>query len=150
MIDLCNKYKKDLTSSGVSCYIDLSEKTPGFKFAEAEVNGIPVRLEIGKRDLENNQITIARRDTREKSSLDISCDIVKEVKDLMDDIQNNLYKRAEKRRDEMTFRAENLKELEEIMNRQPGFVHGLWCGREECELKVKEINHVVFLLARNM
>ena len=139
VIDLCNKYKKDLTSSGVSCYIDLSEKTPGFKFAEAEVNGIPVRLEIGKRDLENNQITIARRDTREKSSLDISCDIVKEVKDLMDDIQNNLYKRAEKRRDEMTFRAENLKELEEIMNRQPGFVHGLWCGREECELKVKEI-----------
>ena len=138
VIELSNKYKKELTSNGISSYIDLSEKTPGFKFAEAEVNGIPVRLEIGKRDLENNNITIARRDTREKKVVSIDVDIVKEVKTLMEDIQDNLYKKAEKRRDEMTFVAHNLNDLEQILNTQPGFIHADWCGDEECELKVKE------------
>ncbi|MDD6878641.1 MAG: proline--tRNA ligase [bacterium] len=136
---LANTYKEILNKNNISCYIDNSEKTPGFKFAEAEVNGIPIRIEIGKRDLENNNITIVRRDTREKLSYSTNQNIVEIVTDLFNKIQTNLYDKALIRRNSMTFRAKNLDELKNIMEKQPGFVHGLWCGDEACELKVKEI-----------
>ena len=72
MSDTYNKLKEN----NISCYVDNTDKSPGFKFAEAEVNGIPVRVEIGKRDLENGKITIARRDTKEKYQVDKDIDIV--------------------------------------------------------------------------
>lgn len=137
--NLCEKYNSQLKQAGISSFIDNSDKTPGFKFAEHEVNGIPVRIEIGLRDLENNQITLARRDTREKVALQTKEDITQDVKNLLDDIQNNLYNTALERRDKLTFTAKNLDELEKIMTKQPGFVKAYWCGNQECELKVKEI-----------
>lgn len=139
VINKCNILKDELTNNNIIAYIDNSEKSPGFKFAEAEVNGIPVRIEIGKRDLENNKITFARRDTREKMVEDIHIDIVKYVKELLDNIQNNLYERAKIRRDELTFTAKNMQDIENILNTQPGFIHADWCGDTECELKIKEI-----------
>jgi len=136
---LSKKYYDLLTNAGISVVIDDSEKSPGFKFAEAEVNGIPVRIEIGLRDLENNNITIARRDTRDKMVENIDIDIVNYVNNLMDDIQNNLFERAKKNLEEKTYEAANMKEVEEIMNTQPGFIHAPWCGKLDCELKMKEI-----------
>ena len=130
---------KLLNENGVVCYIDKTDKSPGFKFAEAEVNGIPVRIEVGKRDLENNKITIARRDTREKMVVDKDIDIATYVKDLLETIQKDMYNKAKERRDKLTFTAKDLKEMENILNTQPGFIHGDWCGNQECENKIKEI-----------
>ncbi len=137
--ELAKKINNDLNSNDVISYIDLSDKTPGFKFAEAEVNGIPVRIEIGHRDLENNKITFARRDTSEKISTDINGDIVKDVKELLETIQHDMYEKALKRKNALTFEAKSIEEVEKIMNTQPGFIKADWCGNVECEMKMKEI-----------
>ena len=136
---LTNKFNEELNAKDITAYIDNSDKSPGFKFAEAEVNGIPVRIEVGKRDLENNTITIARRDTGEKYTESADIDIVEYISKLLDTIQNDMLERATKRRDELTFEAHNLKEMEDILNTQPGFIHAMWCGNKECEEKIKEI-----------
>jgi len=133
-----NTYNK-LIENNISCCVDNSDKSPGFKFAEAEVNGIPVRIEIGKRDLENGIITVARRDTKEKYQVEKNIDIVEYIKKLMNTIQNDMYNRALDRRNSLTFEAHTLNEVEDIMNNHPGFVKAMWCGDEECELKMKEI-----------
>ena len=137
--DLANKFNEELNKNNIVSYIDNSDKSPGFKFAEAEVNGIPVRIEIGARDLANNTITIARRDTREKISVGSDVDIVSYVSELLETIQKDMYQRALERRNKLTFEAHNLKEMEDILNKQPGFIHAMWCGDEACELKIKEI-----------
>ena len=136
---LANSYKEMLEENDITCYIDNSEKSPGFKFAEAEVNGIPIRIEIGKRDLENNNVTFVRRDTREKIVESKDIDVVSYVEKLLDTIQNDMYKSAKERMDKLTFTAHNLTDMENILNTQPGFIHADWCGDEECELKIKEI-----------
>ncbi len=136
---LSNEFKDKLISNDIMTYIDDSDKSPGFKFAEAEVNGIPVRIEIGKRDLENNTITIARRDTREKITVDKDVDIVKYVSDLLETIQSDMYNRALEKRESLTFEAHNLEDMKKILNTQPGFIHAMWCGDETCEDKIKEI-----------
>ena len=139
IVDLANEYCKKLNDSGISAFIDRTEKSPGFKFAEHEVNGIPVRIEIGKRDLLNGQVTLAKRDTRERIVVDIKCDIVEKVKLLLDEIQNNLYNRALERRNELTYETDDIDEIKKIMDTKPGFVRAHWCGDEACELKMKEI-----------
>lgn len=139
VLNLCNNILNKLNDVNIVTFMDTTEKSPGFKFAEHEVNGIPVRIEVGKRDLENNKITLARRDTREKIVVDKDCNIVKEVEKLLNDIQNNLYDRALKRRNELTYECTTLEEIEKIMNTKPGFVKAMWCGDEACELKMKEI-----------
>ena len=137
--ELVNKYYDELKNNNISVMVDDTEKSPGFKFAEAEVNGIPVRIEIGSRDLENGVVTLARRDTKEKITVDINCDINKEVLSLMEDIQANLLRRATERRDMMTYEARNIDEFKHIMENTPGFVKADWCGNVECEEKIKEI-----------
>ena len=139
VLNLANKYNQQLLDKDVISFVDLSEKSPGFKFAEHEVNGIPVRIEIGKRDLQNGQITLARRDTREKFNVSKDCDIVLEVKNLMDKIQTNLFECAKNRTNQLTFTATTLKQVQDIMNKHPGFIKAPWCGDGECELKMKEI-----------
>ena len=137
--NLCNEYKDILAKNDIVCYIDNTEKSPGFKFAEAEVNGIPVRVEVGKRDLEAGNITLARRDTRERITVSKDVDIVSTVKDLLETIQKDMYTRAVERRDKLTFTAKDLKDMENILNTQPGFIHADWCGDPACETKIKEI-----------
>ena len=133
--DLCNK----LNDNNITTYIDYSNKSAGFKFAEAEVNGIPIRIEIGPRDLNDGFITLVRRDTREKINVFINDDVVSRVKTLLNDIQNNLYNRALERRNEMTYVAKSMDEMKEIISNHPGFVKAMWCGNKECEDKIKEI-----------
>lgn len=137
--ELSEKINTELNNNDVVTYIDKTDKSPGFKFAEAEVNGIPVRIEIGPRDLDNNKITFARRDTSEKYTEDLNIDVVKYVKELLETIQKDMYDRAKARRDSLTFTAKTLKDMEDILNTQPGFIHADWCGNEECETKIKEI-----------
>lgn len=132
-------YRHLLEEAGIAVEVDDSTKSPGFKFAEAEVRGIPLRIEIGERDLKENKITMVRRDTREKIFYDLSCDIVKEVKAVLDTIQKDMYERALARREKLTFEAHNLEEVKAIMEHQPGFIHAMWCGDPDCEAKMKEI-----------
>ncbi len=128
-----------LKAKEISYMVDDSEKSPGFKFAEAEVNGIPVRIEVGERDLNTNKIVLARRDTREKITCEADSDIASTVSDLLDTIQKDMYQRALERREKLTFEAHNLDDVRKIMDTQPGFIKAMWCGDEACELKMKEI-----------
>ena len=136
---LCTTFNSELNSHNVVSYIDNSERTPGFKFAEAEVNGIPIRIEIGIRDLANGIITIARRDTRERITIKKEELSVDYINNLLETIQKDMYNRALERQNKLTFEAHNLDEMEKILNTQPGFIHAMWCGDTECENKIKEI-----------
>jgi len=135
---LAEEINNKFSNANISSYIDQSDKSFGFKLAEAEVNGIPVRIELGKRDIQNKVITVSRRDTLEKTQISFDEDIVAYIKKLMEDIQENLYQRAKTRRDSMTYHAKTLDEIKTIMDTQPGFIYAPWCGNEECELKMKE------------
>ena len=130
---LCKKLKE----LDISYKVDERDKTPGFKFAEAEVKGYPVRMEIGKRDLENNEITLVRRDTLEKIKVPVQ-DVADALETLFVDIQNNLYDRALKRRDSMIYEANSWDEFKEIATSKPGFIKANWCGDEGCENKIKD------------
>ena len=138
--ELAEKIQQTLNKANITSYIDNSDKSFGYKLAEAEVNGIPLRIELGKRDIENNQITISRRDTLEKNTISINEDIVEYINTIMEKIQQNLYERAKARRDSMTYTAKTIDEIKKIMSIQPGFIYAPWCGSTECELKMKEIN----------
>jgi len=139
VFELSNKLNKELNDNNIVTYIDTTDRTPGYKFAEAEVNGIPVRIEIGPRDLDNNKITFARRDTSEKVTIDLDQDLVEFTKNLLEKIQKNLYDKAVERRDALTFTATNMDEMKKILDTQPGFIHADWCGNSECEVKIKEL-----------
>lgn len=131
--------RDSLLAKNITAFIDDSEKSPGFKFAEHEVNGIPVRVEIGKRDFNEGFLTLARRDTREKINHNITEDVAQEVINLLDTIQKDMFEKAKQRRDELTYECHTMDEVKEIMTTKPGFVKAMWCGDEECELKMKEI-----------
>lgn len=139
VINTTNMIESLLKENNISYYTDNTDKTPGFKFAEAEVNGIPVRIEIGKRDLENNQITFVRRDTSEKITINLNENIIDKLNELFNEIQNNLFENAKERMNSLTFTASNLTEVENILNTHPGFIKAPWCGNLDCELKMKEI-----------
>lgn len=129
--------KSKLSENNITFKVDDSDKTPGFKFAESEVNGTPIRIEIGKRDLENKKVTLVRRDTREKISVDIN-EVIDKVKFLLTDIQDNLYNKALERMNTLTFEASTMSEMESIIKEHPGFIKADWCGRSECEVKLKD------------
>ena len=131
--------KKILEDAGITVDIDQSEKSAGFKFAEAEVNGIPLRIEIGKRDLEDHKIIVTRRDTREKQVVSFEENIGEVVTQILDRMQKEMFFRAKERRDSFTFTCHNLEEVKIQMEKQPGFIHAMWCGDEACENRMKEI-----------
>ena len=137
--DITNKINKELNDNNIVSYIDDSEKSPGFKFAEAEVNGIPIRIEIGERDLEKGIVTVARRDTREKIDIKLEELNAEYISNLLETIQKDMYDRAMDRQNKLTYEAHNLEDMKNILEKQPGFIHAMWCGDEECENKIKEI-----------
>ena len=132
-----NTLKEELASKNISYKVDNSDKTPGFKFAEAEVKGYPVRIEVGARDLSENCVTVVRRDTLEKIKYPIS-EVVDKLDDLFNDIQDNMYNTALKRRDSMIYEANSWEEFSDIATNKPGFIKANWCGELECENKIKD------------
>lgn len=115
---------------------DADNKRPGFKFADYELKGVPVRLVMGGRDLENNTIEIMRRDTLEKESVSFD-GIVERVKNLLDDIQNNIFEKARKYRDERIYECNDYEEFKERV-KNGGFFLCPWDGTAETEAKIKE------------
>lgn len=126
-----------IKKSGVRAKIDLSEKSPGWKFAEYEMKGVPVRLEVGPRDIENGQCVLVRRDTREKTIVKFE-DLVTVIPALLEEIQNALYNKALKNREEHTYKATSIKEMQDILAENTGFIKSMWCGDLACEEKIKE------------
>ena len=117
--------------------VDDSDKMPGWKFAEYEMRGVPLRLEVGPKDIQKNQVVLVKRENREK--LFVSMDELEEKLPLIfDDIQKSLYSKALAHREARTFKAETLDEMESILNTNPGFIKAMWCGDEECENAIKE------------
>lgn len=118
--------------------LDSSDKTPGWKFAEYEMKGVPVRLEIGPKDIENNQCVLARRDTGEK--IIVSLDAVEEVVvKLLETIQKDMLERARGNRDNKTYTVTSLEEFASTVENKPGFVKAMWCGERQCEDIIKEM-----------
>ncbi|TYP54285.1 proline--tRNA ligase [Thermosediminibacter litoriperuensis] len=116
---------------------DRDEYTPGWKFNEWEMKGVPVRLEIGPKDLAQNQVLLVRRDTGAKISVK-EADLIPYLTGLLDDIQANMFKEARKFMEDNTREAFNFEELKNIIENKKGFVKAMWCGSGECEKRVKE------------
>ena len=117
--------------------VDDSDKSPGRKFSESEMRGIPVRVEIGPRDIENNEAVLVRRDTHEKITVSLD-EIEAKVSELLDTIQNDMLERARAHRDSHTYVATTYDEFVKTINEKPGFVKAMWCGDQACEDKIKE------------
>jgi prolyl-tRNA synthetase len=126
-----------LKNNAITFKVDNSDKTPGFKFAEAEVKGYPIRLELGKRDLENGYFTLVRRDTLEKIKVNTQDDVITIINDLLNNIQKDMYDRAMERRNTMIYTANDYDEFKMIATQKPGFIKINWCGDEACEDKIK-------------
>ena len=118
--------------------IDLRDQTPGWKFSECEMKGIPLRLEIGPKDIENGQCVLVRRDTREKVFVPLS-ELDAKIPELLADIAKNLFETAAARRDRMTYAVKTLDEMIATADQKPGFIKAMWCGDRECEDKLKEV-----------
>ena len=117
---------------------DLTDKSPGWKFSEYEMKGVPLRLEVGPKDIENNQVVLVRRDTSEKIVVPMD-ELETKVPELLDEIHDTILARAEANREEKTYVATNLDEFVDIANNKPGFIKAMWCGERECEDKIKEL-----------
>ena len=128
---------KERLKSAVRVKIDDSDKSPGWKFSECEMKGIPVRLEIGPKDIENNQVVLVRRDTMEKLAININ-ELEVKVQELLSTIQKNLLEKAKNHRDTHIYSVKNMDEFKDVITKTPGFIKGMWCTSQECEDKIKE------------
>ena len=128
--------QRQLRQSGIRVTLDERDERPGWKFSEWELRGVPLRLEIGPRDIEKSQVLLARRDTREKIAAPMDT-LATTVADLLEDIQRTLLERALRFREERTQRVDNYDEFKTVMEGRPGFVIAPWCGSAECEAQIK-------------
>ena len=124
--------------SGFRVKVDDTDKSPGWKFSECEMRGIPLRVEIGPKDLAANQAVLVRRDTHEKTTVSLD-NLEEEVSRMLDTIQSDMLKRARKHRDTHTSQAVTWDEFVETVDNKPGFVKAMWCGDLACEEKIKEV-----------
>lgn len=123
--------------SNFSVKIDDSDKGPGWKFSEQEMRGIPIRIELGPKDIEANQAVIVRRDTREKIVVSLD-EIDSKVAEVLETMQKEMLERARNHRDSHTYEAHTMEEFTETVANKPGFVKAMWCGDQACEDEIKE------------
>lgn len=128
---------RDRLAKTFSVKVDDSDKSPGWKFSEQEMRGIPTRIEIGPKDLEANQAVIVRRDTREKIVVSLD-EIETKLVQVQEIMQQEMLERARTHRDVHTYQASSYEEFKDLIASKPGFVKAMWCGDEACELKIKE------------
>ncbi|MBE5850487.1 MAG: proline--tRNA ligase [Lachnospiraceae bacterium] len=137
VLDKANEIKGALAGKGMRVKIDDTDKSPGWKFAEAEMRGIPVRVEIGPKDIEAGKAVLARRDTGEKTECAIEA-LPETIEKLLDTIQKDMLEKARERRDSQTYTAKTKEEFDKLFAEKSGFVKAMWCGDVECENKIKE------------
>ncbi|MBP3609679.1 MAG: proline--tRNA ligase [Lachnospiraceae bacterium] len=135
VLETADKIREKL--GGCRVKVDDSDKSPGWKFAEHEMRGVPVRIEIGPKDIEAGQAMVARRDTGEKVAIAIDA-LETEIPKLLERIQKEMLERARVHRDEHTYDAHNAEEMADIAANKPGFIRAMWCGDRACEDSLKE------------
>jgi prolyl-tRNA synthetase len=137
VLEKSEELKNRLIEKGFRVKLDDTDNRPGWKFSECEMRGIPFRIEIGPKDIENNKCVFVRRDTREK--IEVSLDEVEtKAAELLDTIQSDMYEAAKAHLEAHTYTATQWEEFCDIINNKPGFVKAMWCGDQTCEDKIKE------------
>ena len=126
-----------LAKLGLRVKGDFTDNSPGWKFANWEMKGVPLRIEIGPKDIENNQCVAVRRDDREKLFLSLD-ELDTKVPELLDAVQKSLYEKAKANMEEHTYPAYSLEEAKKIQEEKGGFIKTMWCGELACEMKMKE------------
>ena len=137
VLEKAQELKDILLAAGIRTRLDDSDKSPGWKFSEQEMRGIPVRIELGPKDIEQGQAVIVRRDTREKTvvSLDVLADTVRQI---LETEQQDMFERARAHRDAHTYDAVTREEFKDTADNKPGFIRAMWCGETQCEEAIKE------------
>ncbi len=139
IMEVAEKLEKQLQAVGVRVKIDRDKKKrPGFKFAQYEMEGVPIRVGIGMRDLEKNQVEVARRDTKEKTSVALE-GLDRYLADLLETIQKDLFQKALNFRADHSSEASDMEEFKEILEKKGGFIKAHWDGTTETELKIKDL-----------
>lgn len=146
VLDKAYELKSRLLERGFRVKVDDSDKSPGWKFSECEMRGVPFRIEIGPKDIENNKCVFVRRDTREKIEVSLD-DVETKAAKLLDTIQSDMYETAKKHLETHIYSAVSWDEFCDIINNKPGFVKAMWCGDRACEDKIKELTNAT---SRNM
>ena len=137
VLDKANELLDALKAAGYRAKIDDSEKSPGWKFSEQEIQGIPTRIEIGPKDIEKNQAVIVRRDTREKIVVSID-ELPVRLGEVLEEMQKDMYDKAKAHLDTNTHVAHNWDEFQDLLNTKQGFIRAMWCGDRACEEAIKE------------
>ena len=137
VLDKAQELKRTLAEAGIRISLDDTDKSPGWKFAEQEMRGIPLRLELGPKDLAQGQAVLVRRDTREKEIVPFE-DLAARIPVLLETIQADMYHRAEEHLNTHIFEATTYDEFRETIEKKPGFIRAMWCGELACEEKIKE------------
>ena len=136
VLDKANELKNKLANV-CRVKLDDSDNSAGWKFAEYEMKGVPLRLEIGPKDIENNRCVVVRRDNGEKIFVSLD-ELETKIPELLEAVRDGLYRKAFDRRAAMTFTARDYAELKDIADNKPGFIKAMWCGDRECEDKLKD------------
>ncbi len=137
VLDKAAEIRNTLAAAGLRARMDDSDKSPGWKFADQEMRGIPIRVEIGPKDMEQNQAVIVRRDTREKITVSLD-EIAQKAAEILQTEQKDMFERAKAHRDSHTYTAATKEEFADITANKPGFVKAMWCGDRACEDAIKE------------
>ena len=137
VLDAAAALRDRLKTAGIRSKMDDSDNSPGWKFAEYEMKGVPLRVEIGPKDMEKEQCVVARRDTGEKVTVPLA-ELEETVKKLLDEVHDNMYAQALQNREDNTFDIASPEEAKAIAEGKGGFLRSKWCGSLECELAMKE------------
>ncbi len=137
VLDKARELADRLKKAGLRVKIDESEQSPGWKFAEYEMKGVPLRLEIGPKDMENNQCVLARRDNGEKSFISLY-ELESKAAELLEKVHQGMFEKAKKNLTEHTYDAETMEEAKRLQQENGGFIRSMWCGELECEMKMKD------------
>ena len=137
VLEKAEQMREMLQAAGIRVKVDDSDKSPGWKFSEQEMRGIPVRIECGPKDIENGQAVVVRRDTREKAVVKFQ-ELAEKVRQILDAMQVDMLERARAHREAHTYVARDYEEFRQTIAEKPGFVKAMWCGDQECEDKIKE------------
>lgn len=138
ILDKAYELESQLKAQGIRVKVDASDKSPGWKFSEAEMRGIPLRLEIGPRDLQNGQCVVAKRVDGEKQTLALDETLPEKLVALLDQVHDEMYQKALQFRDEHITNVSTYDEFKDVLNSKGGYVKMAWCGDEACEIKIKE------------
>ncbi len=136
VLEKANEVYQSLKKAGVRVKMDDSDKTPGYKFAEQEVLGIPVRIELGPKDIESKEVVVVRRDTHEKMNIKME-ELVTRLPEILETIQKDMYSHAKEFLDSHIDSATTMEEMVEKFNNNHGFIKAMWCGDEVCEGEIK-------------